>query len=211
MTTKEEPQSELDIQKHVISINRDQALDDLLRIKEKSDDDFEKNIIYITTGTLVLSLTFIEKIIDLGRSSGVIFLIASWILLSITLAGNLISHQLSSFFHERFRSMYSQSSDNEDLSNVKLAKYNLIIASFNWGTTITLFLGISMLVTFCSLNAYQKANNKESQTETMSTKEIQPQTNQPDTQKGRTIARPIPKPAQQPVTKPAQAPAKKTN
>lgn len=203
----EETEKPFDEQQTLIPSIRYKVQDDLLRIKEKSEDDFEKNIIYIAAGTLVLSLTFIEKIVDLGSSGGIMFLIISWILLSITLLGNLVSHQISSLFHEKYRSLYANCADDDQLPDLKLKQYNFIIASFNWGTIFTLCTGIGMLVTFCSINAYQKANNKF-QTETMSTKENQPQTNQPDTQKGRTISRPTTRPAQQPVIRPAQTPPK---
>lgn len=209
MTLKEETEKPIDEQQTLLPSIRYKVQDDLLRIKEKSEDDFEKNIIYIAAGTLVLSLTFIEKIVDLGSSSGIAFLIISWILLSITLLGNLVSHQISSFFHEKYRSLYANCADDDQLPDLKLKQYNFIIASFNWGTLFTLCTGIGMLVTFCSINAYQKANNKF-QTETMSTKENQPQTNQPDTQKGRTISRPTTRPAQQPIIRPAQTPPKTT-
>jgi hypothetical protein len=187
---------------------RTKAQEDLLRIKEKSEDDYEKNIIYIAAGTLVLSLTFLEKIVNLSESSAVWFLIWSWILLSITLLGNLVSHQLAAYYHEKYRLLYAECVDDMSLPDLKLKKYNGIMLKLNWSTTITLFFGIAMLVTFCSINAYHKTNPKIDNNKKMS-KEIKPQTNQPDTQKGRTISQPVTRPVQQPAAQPAPPPAKK--
>jgi len=189
---------------------RAKAQEDLLRIKEKSEDDYEKNIIYIAAGTLVLSLTFLEKIVNLNESSAVWFLIWSWILLSITLLGNLVSHQLAAYYHEKYRLLYAECLDDMSLPNLKLKKYNNIMLKLNWGTTSTLFLGIAMLVTFCSVNAYQKTNPKTDINKNKMSKEIKPQTNQPDTQKGRTISQPVTRPVQQPAVQPTQ-PAPKKN
>jgi hypothetical protein len=188
---------------------RTKAQEDLLRIKEKSEDDYEKNIIYIAAGTLVLSLTFLEKIVNLNESSAVWFLIWSWILLSVTLLGNLVSHQLAAYYHEKYRLLYAECLDDMSLPDLKLKKYNDIMLKLNWGTTSTLFLGIAMLVTFCSINAYQKASPKTDNNKNKMSKENKPQTNQPDTQKGRTISQPVTRPVQQPAAQPTPPPAKK--
>jgi len=196
-------------EQEAFALVRSKAEEDLLRIKEKSEDDYEKNIIYIAAGTLVLSLTFLEKIVNLSESSAVWFLITSWILLSITLLGNLISHQLSAYYHEKYRLLYADCNDDMTLPDLKLKEYNGVMLKLNWGTTSSLFLGIAMLVTFCSINAYHKTNPKtENNNKTMS-KEIKPQTNQPDTQKGRTISQPVTRPVQQPAAQPTPPPAKK--
>ena len=187
---------------------REKALEDLLRIKEKSEDDYEKNIIYIAAGTLVLSLTFLEKIVNLNESSAVWFLIWSWVLLSLTLLGNLVSHQLSAYYHEKYRLLYADCKDDTTLPDLKLKKYNGIMLKLNWGTTGTLFLGIVMLVTFCSINAYHKTNPLKIDNQKNMSKEIKPQTVQPDTQKGRTISQPA-RPVQQPAPQPAANPGKK--
>jgi uncharacterized integral membrane protein len=175
----------------------DKHLEDLARIKEKSEDDYEKNIIYIAAGTLVLSLTFLEKVVNLKESNAVWFLILSWILLSITLLGNLVSHQLSSMYHERCRLLYADAGNDTKEADGKVKKYNRNILKLNWGTTITLFLGILLLVIFCSINAYHTTHLKNNLNDTTMSKQIKPY--QPDTQKGRTISQPL-KPVQQPAT-----------
>jgi uncharacterized integral membrane protein len=172
-------------------------LEDLSRIKEKSEDDYEKNIIYIAAGTLVLSLTFLEKVVNLKESNAVWFLILSWILLSLTLLGNLVSHQLSSMYHERCRLLYAACGNNTEEADGKVKKYNSNILKLNWGTTISLFLGILLLVIFCSINAYHTTHLKTKLNDTTMSKEIKP--SQPDLQKGRTISQPL-KPVQKPAT-----------
>lgn len=148
-----------------------------------------------------MSLTFLEKIVNLSESSAVWFLIGSWVLLSFTLLGNLVSHQLSAYYHEKYRLLYAECIDDMTLPDLKLKEYNYIMIKLNWGTTASLFLGMGMLVTFCSINAYQKTNMS---------KEIKPQTHQPDLQKGRTISQPISRPAQKPPVQPTPPPAKKS-
>jgi hypothetical protein len=89
-----------------VSLSENQY-NNLAKIKEKSEDDYEKNIVYISAGTLVLSLTFIEKIVNLKDSSVIWVLISSWCFLAVTLLFNLVSHQLSSFYHDRCMALYS--------------------------------------------------------------------------------------------------------
>src|ERR1700743_287269 len=110
----------------------EKAMDDLARIKEKSEDDYEKNITYIAAGTLVLSLTFLEKVVNLKESDSVWFLILSWVLLSISLLGNLVSHQLSGMYHERCRLLYAANASDTSPADSKVKKYNAIISKLNW-------------------------------------------------------------------------------
>lgn len=138
------------------TIEKDREL--LVKIKEKGDDDFEKNITYISAGTLVLSLTFIEKIVELKQSSHVWSLILSWGLLALTLLANLISHQLSSYYHEKT----IEDVDNKLLTvPLSIKKRNRIIRVINWCTTGTLILGIFFLILFSSINAINMANSND--------------------------------------------------
>ncbi len=130
----------------------------LAEIKGKSDDDYEKNITYIAAGTLVLSMTFIEKIVTLNKSYAIWTLIISWTILVLTLLVNLISHQLSSLFHEKTIEDF----DNDDpkiFDNIKAR--NKIIRSINWGTTFGLTTGIVFLILFCSINSIKMANDNK--------------------------------------------------
>ena len=161
----------------------------LTKIKEKSDDDYEKNITYISSGTLILSLTFIEKIVALDKSTALFSLIISWILLAITLLINLISHQISSFYHEKVIDEVKQYSnfDGEKSSDEKkqfglsilekITKNNNIIRFLNWLTTGTLITGIFFLILYCSLNAIKMTNEKVNN----------PNSSSNYTEKGRTI------------------------
>ncbi len=137
---------------------KDKARDLLAKIKEKGDDDYEKNITYISAGTLVLSLTFIEKIVNLNTSKFVWTLIISWLLLALTLLVNLISHQLSSFYHEK--TIWDFDANDPKLES-KITKRNKIIRRINWGTTFSLTIGILFLILFCSKNAINMANENK--------------------------------------------------
>jgi heme/copper-type cytochrome/quinol oxidase subunit 2 len=79
------------------------------------------------------------------------------VLLSLPLLGNLVSHQLSAYYHEKYRILYAGCTDDDmTLPDLKLWEYNDITFKLNWATTFTLVAGITMLVTFCPINAYQK-------------------------------------------------------
>ncbi|WP_144888641.1 hypothetical protein [Lacibacter cauensis] len=130
----------------------------LANIKDKSDDDYEKNITYIAAGTLVLSMTFIEKIVTLNKSNSIWILIFSWSVLVLTLLTNLISHQLSSLFHENTINEYDESNPKM-LTNIK--SRNRIIRRINWSTTFGLTLGLILLVIFCSINSIKMTNDKD--------------------------------------------------
>lgn len=177
------------------------------KIKEKSDDDYEKNIVYIAAGTLVLSMTFLEKIIKLETSSGVWFLITSWGLLAITLLGNLVSHQLSSRFHEICIDLYDKCGElsgdpsdeenatfkeNLDFADKKFESYNSTIRTLNWATTLSLFFGILLMVIFCSMNALNAKTQNEitlkNKQDSIMSKQIKPQTQDTDISKGRTMS-----------------------
>jgi hypothetical protein len=177
------------------------------KIKEKSDDDYEKNIVYIAAGTLVLSMTFLEKIIKVETSSGIWFLITSWGLLAITLLGNLVSHQLSSRFHEICIDLYDkcgelsgEPSDEEnatfkenlDFADKKFESCNSTIRTLNWATTLSLFVGILSMVIFCSMNALNaKIQNEiisKNKQDSIMSKQIKPHTQNTDISKGRTMS-----------------------
>lgn len=189
-----------------------EQLEALAKIKEKSEDDYEKNLVYIAAGTLVLSMTFLEKIVNLSESSAVPILIGSWVLLAFTLLGNLVSHQLSSAYHSECRLLYAACCEDlpDDASaedkakdeaahkkaDSRMSRCNDILIGINWGTTITLFLGIFLLVIFCSINAYNashKSNDNKNKTDMA--KESKPKPYEVDQTRGRTISAPL-KPAQ---------------
>lgn len=189
------------------------------KIKEKSDDDYEKNIVYIAAGTLVLSMTFLEKIIKVETSLGIWFLISSWGLLALTLLGNLVSHQLSSRFHEICIDLYDKcgelSEEPSEEESTAFAKglekadkkfdwANKVIRNLNWATTISLFLGIVLMVIFCSMNALNAKSineiNIKNKIDTAMSKEIKPQTHATDINKGRTMSPSMRPPAQSATT-----------
>lgn len=185
------------------------------KIKEKSDDDYEKNIVYIAAGTLVLSMTFLEKIIKVETSSGIVLLIISWSLLALTLLCNILSHQLSSWFHEICLDLYdkcgelsSESSDEEktahkeksDFADRKFESYNSTIRILNWTTTLSLFFGILFMIIFCSKNALNAKKQNEItlkiKQDSIMSKPIKPQTQDTDISKGRTMSPSMRPPAQ---------------
>ena len=161
--------------------------DNLLKIKEKSDDDFEKNITYISAGALGLSMTFIEKIVDIHKGSFLYFLFIAWGLLTLTLLVNLLSHYLSSYYHDKS----AQELDKEDpeIDN-NIDKRNSIMRKINIGTVISLILGIIFLILFTSINLTKMKDEepkKETKTTTTETKIIETKYEK----FGRTITKPV--------------------
>ena len=158
---KEQSQEELAELSEKDERQQERDSDLLNHIKEKSEDDYEKNITYISAGTLVLSLTFVEKIVNLGQSAGVVFLIISWVLMGLTLGINLVSHQLAGYYsYTAYNNIRAGQIDTLET----FLRQNRLIMVLNWVTTGSLFLGISCLIVFCSLNAFKMANKPNNST-----------------------------------------------
>lgn len=131
----------------------------------KTEDHFEEKLTYLSAGSLVLSITFIEKIIPLEDAFAVFFLVIGWGLLILTLLLNLISHMISKYLLNK---TLLERDKNVD-SYSKVIKRNKRIDFINWITVVLLILGISSIVTFASINSYQKAskqNEKDQQNKT---------------------------------------------
>ena len=127
----------------------------LLEQKSKSDDDFEKYITFIASGGLGLTITFINEISPLDESKHVYLIISGWILLTLTLLINLFSHFLSSRNDEKT----IQDLDDDDIDYDQLVKKidqrNNRIFYLNLSSIIFLGLGITSIIIYVSLNAYQ--------------------------------------------------------
>jgi hypothetical protein len=120
-----------------------------------SEENYDKNILYIAAGTLVISITFLEKIVKIETAGNLFLIIISWIFLALCIIMNLLSHQVSGYYAFKIEEVYDLSGDDENQklrTTKKHDQYNLRIRWINWLTSIALGLGISFLVTFCSLN-----------------------------------------------------------
>ena len=156
----------------------------ITRVKEKSEDDFEKNITYISAGTLVLSMTFIEKIVTIKNSKLIWALIASWILLALTLLLNLISHQISSYYHDKSLEEYDKSDAKLE---VNIKRRNQKIRNLNTTTIGLLIIGIFCLILYCSKNAIKMTSKDENNLGSQNLNQV----GSNDLIKGRTINMPI--------------------
>jgi hypothetical protein len=124
---------------------------------ENSENDFEKNLTYISAGALALSLAFIEKIVKLENADHSYFLVIGWILLTLTLGLNLVSHLISIHFIKMSRDEF----DKKDRAVIlKIKKRNGKIDCINWITVALLFLGITSIVIFSSINTVNMAKSK---------------------------------------------------
>lgn len=155
--------------------------------KEKSEDDFEKKVTYISAGALGLSLTFIEKIVHERRATCLGLLISSWALLIFTLLLNLLSHSISSYYHDKTTQEFDREDENLE-SNID--KRNKRLWIINIVTIATLIFGIVLLVTFVSINL---VNMKDLDQKPNITTVNNPVKMDPDTL-ARTITKPAPAP-----------------
>ena len=89
----------------------------------------------------------------------------------------LISHQLSSRYHDDCMRLYN--SDNPKF-DARVSVCNSIIRWVNLSTSITLALGIISLVLFCSINAYNMSKTQQTKQDV-----------KVDATKGRTISQPV--------------------
>lgn len=120
-----------------------------------SEEELEKKITYISAGGLALSITFIEKIVNLEKAEYFWILILGWILLASTLSINLISTYTSRKLTMKSVDDLDTEPNEEDLiANVK--RRNKIISNLDFSSLITLLIGISLVILFCSLNLRNK-------------------------------------------------------
>jgi hypothetical protein len=168
------------------------------KIKEKSEDDFEKQLIFIASGALGISFAFLEKLVNLSKSIYLWTLAVAWVCLALALCVNLWSHYLSKNLAEKSiddqDDYHDRKMDYEQLcANIK--RRNSIIDRVNYSSIAALFLGLTFLIVFVTINISHMSQQK-------------PQTKPgptPEEQRGRTIPIPRPQvvpPQQKPLTSP---------
>lgn len=140
------------------------AITDREKIQEvigKTEDYFEEKLTYISAGALGLTLTFIEKIIPLTDSVGTVFLVMGWGFLVMTLLLNLSSHLISKQYLFKTQMELDKSNDSNHLKDIysKVIKRNKRTDCINWITVGLLILGISFIVTFVSINSFNKSTS----------------------------------------------------
>lgn len=129
--------------------NYEKDRDALIRIKEKSEDDFDKNITYISAGALALSLTLIDKVVDVSNSICKWCLIVSWSLFTASLLLNLVSHYVSSLFHDKT----IEDVDNKSPCLMEnFNRRNKIIRTINIVNILLLIGGVIFVVIYSSVN-----------------------------------------------------------
>lgn len=122
--------------------------EELIKVLEKSQDTFETQLSYISAGALALSIAFIKDIVNFSDATHKWFLIAGWTFLSVTLLANFISHNISA-------TSISKTIDeinNQLYDDNRIKKRFKIIHKINWGTIVTLILGIAFVILYASIN-----------------------------------------------------------
>lgn len=177
---------------------RDKSNEAVNKIKEKSEDDFEKQLIFIASGALGISFAFLEKLVNLSESIYLWTLAVAWVCLALSLCVNLWSHYLTKNLAEKSiddqDDYHDEKMDYEHLcANIK--RRNSIIDRVNYFSIAALFLGLTFLIAFVTINISHMSEQK-------------PQTKPgptPEEQRGRTIPIPRPQvvpPQQKPPTSP---------
>lgn len=177
---------------------RDKSNEAVNKIKEKSEDDFEKQLIFIASGALGISFAFLEKLVNLSKSIYLWTLAVAWVCLALSLCVNLWSHYLTKNLAEKSiddqDDYHDGKMDYEHLcANIK--RRNSTIDRVNYFSIAALFLGLTFLIAFVTINI-SHMSEKKPQTKPGPT---------PEEQRGRTIPIPRPQvvpPQQKPPTSP---------
>lgn len=138
--------------------------DKIQEVIGKTEDHFEEKLTYISAGALGLTLTLIEKIIPLADSIAIILLVMGWGFLVMSLLLNLSSHLISKHYLIKTQIELDKSNNSNSSESIylKVIKRNKRTDCINCITVGLLILGISLIVTFVSINSFNKSisNNK---------------------------------------------------
>lgn len=133
--------------------NYKQALEkykvELIEVASKSQDSFEKQLSFISSGAIGLSIVFLEKLVKseaIAKDKWIIEI--GWLMLSATLLINLISHLVTTGYN--FKTIREIDLKKFDYKKVESRRKRM--SGINILTSIMLFLGITLIIIFVSIN-----------------------------------------------------------
>lgn len=155
----------------------------VLENKSKSQDDFEKYINLLASGGIAISLAFIEKIVTIDKAVCKYLIVFGMFLMVVTLLSNLYSH---------YKSMLDSDATIKDIDEEKydkifknIEKRNKKINRLNRISIWSLIIGITLIISFATINIYNMNNSNQNGKPTPS-----PQPKPLTEEKGRTIPPP---------------------
>lgn len=124
---------------------KQQYLEDLYEDYKYSIEKFDTQHLYLSSGALAISLAFLKDLVPLGKAIHLwLFIVAIWIFVSAILIGFIAHYRSSKLIADRIKLIDEERYDElkEDTSIHKINKFLIAL----------LFLGISILVLFVSIN-----------------------------------------------------------
>jgi len=124
---------------------KQQYIKDLYEDYKYSIEKFDAQHLYLSSGALAISLAFLKDLVPLGKAVHLwLFIVAIWIFVSAILLGFIAHYRSSKLIAERIKLVDEDRYDEikEDTSIHNINKFLIAL----------LFLGISLLVLFVSIN-----------------------------------------------------------
>ena len=166
--------------------------EEVLKVREKSQDDFEKYLNVFGSGGLLVGLTLLSKLTESKINYEYrLMLIFGSVSFVICLLSNLISHHLAVRSNEKTIS-------DIDTQNIDLwknfEKRNKRIGFINWTSLGSIIAGTILITLFLILNINTMAKqntNPQSQPKSQPKGQVNPEGKKNDSNKGRTTVNPI--------------------
>ena len=164
---------------------------DVIKVREKSQDDFEKYLNVFGSGGLLVGLTLLSKLTESKINYEYrLMLIFGSVSFVVCLLSNLISHYLAIQSNEKTIS-------DIDTQNIELwknfEKRNKRIGFINWTSLGSIIAGTILITLFLILNINTMAKqntNPQSQPKSQPKGQINPEGKKNDSNKGRTTVNP---------------------
>nr|WP_295934972.1 hypothetical protein [uncultured Dyadobacter sp.] len=153
------------------SLRKDHS-NNLLKIKEKSEDDFDKNITAIAAGTLAITLTFHQIIVKATETDAHCLLFGSWVFLGLLMVLNLISNYITILQIQTSVSELNEKGVMNDKANERRIR---TMNRLNFIKIVLLSFGLTFFLTYVIINMSKKTiPGKESDKPSIGTRTLIP-------------------------------------
>lgn len=160
--------------------------EEIVKIREKSQDDFEKYLNVFGSGGLLVGLTLLSKLAESSVEYKFQYiLIFGCLMFVLCLLSNLISHYIAIFNCDK--NMDDIASQSSELWK-NFEKRNNILKYINWASLGAIVIGTSFITLFLILNINTMSEKNEKPHEKPQTTKTNPE--RINEEKGRTIQKP---------------------